>query len=150
MQYLRKKAEAVRQLEIGQSLLKKQKLAKNPNFENIALQWLEELKPIRKKSTIVKYMSQLKNYIIPAFWNFNLNDIGNEDIISFANKLLMDGHNGQKLAPKTISDIFSRMKSIRRFAVLRGYEVNYVPNAVEIPLRLCSLRKIPIPAELMK
>ena len=27
------------------------------------------------------------------------------------------------------------MKSIRRFVMLRGYEVNYVPNAVEIPLR---------------
>ncbi|MDY6402340.1 MAG: N-terminal phage integrase SAM-like domain-containing protein [Synergistales bacterium] len=89
-----KKAEAVSQLEIGQSRLKTQKLAKSPNFENIAHQWLEEFKPIRKKSTIVKYMSQLKNYIIPAFGKFNLSDIGNEDIISFANKLLTEGRNG--------------------------------------------------------
>jgi len=136
----RKKDEAVSQLEIGQSRLKTQKLAKSPNFENIASQWLEELKPIRKKSTIVKYMSQLKNYIIPAFGKFNLSDIGNEDIISFSNKLLTEGRNGQKLSPKTVSDIFSRMKSIRRFAMLRGYEVNYVPNAVEIPLRQGQIR----------
>ena len=129
-----KKAEAVSQLEIGQTRLK------SPNFENIARQWLEELKPIRKKSTVVKYMSQLKNYIIPAFGNFNLSDINNEDIISFANKLLTEGRNGQKLSPKTVSDIFSRMKSIRRFAMLRGYEVNYVPTAVEIPLRQGQIR----------
>ena len=89
-----KKIEAVSQLENGQSRLKKQKQTKSPNFENIAHQWLEELKPIRKKSTIVKYMSQLKNYIIPAFGNFNLSDICNEDIISFANKLLTEGRNG--------------------------------------------------------
>ncbi|MBR2207272.1 MAG: site-specific integrase [Synergistaceae bacterium] len=135
-----KKAEAVSQLENGQSRLKKQKRTKSPNFENIARQWLEELKPIRKKSTIVKYMSQLKNYIIPAFGNFNLSDIDNENIISFCNKLLTEGRNGQKLAPKTVSDIFSWMKSIRRFAMLRGYEVNYVPNAVEIPLRQGQIR----------
>lgn len=128
------------QLEIGQYQLKTQERAKNQNFEKIARQWLEELKPIRKKSTIVKYMSQLKNYIIPAFGNFNLSDIGNEDIISFANKLLIEGNNGQKLAPKTVSDILSRMKSVRRFAMLRGYEVNYLPNAVEIPLKHGQIR----------
>ena len=137
-----KKAEAVSRLEIGQFQLKTQERVKNPNFENIARQWLEELKPIRKKSTIVKYMSQLKNYIIPAFGNFNLNDIGNEDIISFASKLLTEGNNGHKLAPKTVSDIFSRMKSIRRFALIHGYEVNYVPNAVEIPLRQRQIRTL--------
>ena len=139
-----KKAEAVSQLDTVQSQLKKQKRAKSPNFENIARQWLEELKPIRKKSTIVKYMSQLKNYIIPAFGNFNLNDISNEDIISFCNKLLTEGRNGQKLSPKTVSDIFSRMKSIRRFALLRGYEVNYIPNVVEIPLRQRQIRILTI------
>ena len=138
----RKKAEAVSQLETGQSQLKTQKRTKNPNFEKIARQWLEELKQIRKKSTIVKYMSQLKNYIIPEFGKFNLSDIGNENIISFANKLLTEGNNGQKLAPKTVSDILSRMKSIRRFALLRGYEVNYVPNAVEIPLRQGQIRTL--------
>ena len=130
-----KKSEAMSHLDIEQSQLKKTKQAKSPNFENIARQWLEGLKPIRKKSTIVKYMSQLKNYIIPTFGKFNLSDINNEDIISFSNKLLTEGRNGQKLSPKSVSDILSRMKSIRRFALIRGYEVNYVPNAVEIPLR---------------
>ena len=85
-------------------------------------------------------MGQLKNYIIPAFGKFSLSNIGNEDIISFSNKLLTEGRNGQKLSQKTVSDILSRMKSIRRFALLRGYEVNYVPNAVKIPLRQGQIR----------
>ena len=136
----KKKSEAVKEIRHEKPRWENFKPSKSPNFENIARQWLEELKPIRKKSTIVKYMSQLKNYIIPAFGNFNLSDIGNEDIISFANKLFSEGRNGQKLAPKTVSDILSRMKSIRRFAMLRGYEVNYVPNAVEIPLRQGQIR----------
>ena len=136
----KKKSEAVKKIRHEKPRRENFKPSKSPNFENIARQWLEELKPIRKKSTIVKYMSQLKNYIIPAFGNFNLNDIGNEDIISFVNKLLTEGRNGQKLSPKTVSDIFSRMKSIRRFAMLRGYEVNYVPNAVEIPLKQGQIR----------
>ncbi|MBR1486781.1 MAG: hypothetical protein IJ597_05960, partial [Synergistaceae bacterium] len=106
----------------GYDKLACEKLKSTPVFEEIAYQWLEELKPLRISSTIVKYAGQLKNYLIPAFGNFFIDEIKNEDFISFGKKLLIEGHNGQKLAPKTVSDIISRMKSIRRFALLRGYE----------------------------
>ena len=132
-------------LQNGENILKKVRqkktLRKNfeppksPSLEKVAYQWLEGLKPIRKKSTIVKYMSQLKNYIIPAFGKFKLSEISSKNLIEFASKLLTEGRNGRKLSPKTVSDILSRMKSIRRFALVHGYEVNYVPNSVEIPLR---------------
>jgi len=135
-----KKSEALRQIDQEKIQVKKLIQAKSPIFENIAFQWLEELKPIRKKSTIVKYMGQLKNYIIPAFGTLKLNEISNEDIISFSRKLLTEEQQGRKLSPKTVSDIISRMKSIRRFALLRGYEVNYIPNVVEIPLRQRQIR----------
>ena len=118
-----KKTEALSRIDQEKTQVKKQIQAKSPIFENIAFQWLEELKPIRKKSTIVKYMGQLKNYIIPAFGTLKLKEISNEDIISFSRKLLTEEQQGRKLSPKTVSDIISRMKSIRRFALLRGYEV---------------------------
>ena len=108
---------------------------KNPKFESIARQWLEELKPLRKNSTVVKYAGQLKNYLIPVFGNFRTDEINNEKIILFCQRLLTEGRNGKKLSPKTVSDILSRMKSIRRFAMLRGYEVGYVQNAVKITLK---------------
>ena len=139
-----KKAEAISRIDNEKTQVKKHIQAKSPTFENIARQWLEELKPIRKKSTIVKYMGQLKNYIIPAFGSFKLNEISNENIISFSRKLLTEEQQGRKLSPKTVSDIISRMKSIRRFALLRGYEVNYIPNVVEIPLRQRQIRILTI------
>ncbi|MBR2209508.1 MAG: site-specific integrase [Synergistaceae bacterium] len=139
-----KKAEALSRIDHDKIQVKKQIQAKSLTFENIARQWLEELKPIRKKSTIVKYMGQLKNYIIPAFGNYKLNEISNENIISFSRKLLTEEQQGRKLAPKTVSDILSRMKSIRRFALLRGYEVSYIPNVVEIPFRQRQIRILTI------
>ncbi len=142
-----KKAEALSRIDRDKIQIKKAIQAKSPTFENVACQWLEELKPIRKKSTIVKYMGQLKNYIIPAFGSFKLNEISNENIISFSRKLLTEEQQGRKLAPKTVSDILSRMKSIRRFALLRGYEVNYIPNVVEIPLRQRQIRILTIVEE---
>lgn len=139
-----KKSEALRRIDQEKTQVKKQTQVKSPTLENIAFQWLDELKPIRKKSTIVKYMGQLKNYIIPAFGNLKLNEISNENIISFSRKLLTEEQQGRKLSPKTVSDIISRMKSIRRFALLRGYEVNYIPNVVEIPLRQRQIRILTI------
>jgi len=135
-----KKSEAMNRIKSDENQKKNHKRLQNPTLENIAGQWLEELKPIRKKSTIVKYAGQLKNYIIPEFGKLKINEISNENIISFSKKLLTEERQGRKLSPKTVSDILSRMKSIRRFALLRGYEVNYVPNAVEIPLKQKKIR----------
>ena len=69
-----------------------------------------------------------------------INEINNENIISFSKNLLTGGKQGRQLSHKTVSDILSRMKSIRRFALLRGYEVRYVPNIIEIPLRQGQIR----------
>ena len=136
----KKKSEALRRIDSGKPQLKKPIQAQNPIFEHVACQWLEELKPVRKHSTITKYASQLKNYIIPVFGNMALNNITNEKIILFSKKLLTEGRNGQKLSHKTVADILSRMKSIRRFALLHGYEVNYIPDAVKIPQQQGTIR----------
>ena len=39
----------------------------------------------------------------------------------------------QKFAPKTVADILSRMKSIRKFALIHGYKVNFIPDCTAIP-----------------
>ena len=97
-------------------------------------------------------MGQLKNYIIPAFGSLKLNEINNENIISFSRKLLTEEHRvsrtkGQQLTPKTVLDILSRMKSIRRFALLWDYKVNYIPNVVEIPLKQGQIKILNIAEE---
>lgn len=136
----KKKLEALKLIDSNKTQIKKPAQEKNPNFEYIARQWLEELKPVRKHSTIVKYACQLKNYIIPTFGNLALNNITNENIILFSKKLLTEGRKGQKLSQKTVADILSRMKSIRRFALLHGYEVNYIPDTVKIPQQHGTIR----------
>ena len=108
----KKKSEAMKLLKLPDD---------SPLLKDIAIQWLDELKSFRKKSTIVKYASQLKNHILPAFGNMRLNEINNEHLISFSNKLLSEERQGRKLSPKSVADILSRMKSIRRFAILHGH-----------------------------
>lgn len=120
----KKKSKAIRLLKLLDN--------GTPLLKDIALQWLDELKSFRKKSTIVKYASQLKNHILPAFGNMRLNEINNEHLISFSTKLLSEERQDRKLSPKSVADILSRMKSIRRFAILHGYEVNYIPDIVKV------------------
>lgn len=76
----KKESEAFRRIDSDKTQLKKPVQAKNPIFKHVTCQWLEELKPVRKHSTIVKYASQLKNYIIPMFGNMALNNIINDNV----------------------------------------------------------------------
>ena len=143
----KKKSEAISRIDHEKDESQKSEQAKSPIFEHVAHQWLEELKPVRKLSTIVKYESQLKNYIIPVFGNLALDNITNENIISFSNKLQNKGRNGQKLSLKTVADILSRMKSIHRFALLHGYKVNYIFDAVRISQRQGTIRVLTLEEE---
>ena len=59
-----------------------------PLMRDVAYQWLEELKAIRRRSTVTKYESQLRNYIIPEFGDKHVDEIRNNDLISFTQKLL--------------------------------------------------------------
>ena len=117
-------------------LSEKSKSSENqPIMQNIVIQWLNELKPIRKVSTIAKYESQLKKHIIPNFGSKRIDEISNNDLKIFCKNLL-----SKKLSPKTVSDILSRMKSIRKFAISHGYDVKYFPNCVEIPQKTGKIR----------
>ena len=112
-----------------------------PLMKDIAVQWLEELKPTRKKSTIAKYDGQLRNHIIPAFGNKRISVISNENLISFSQTLL------KRLSPKTVSDILSRLKSIRKFALLHGYEVKFSPECFSVPQKPNKIRVLTLEEE---
>ena len=127
-----KKNKAIASLSNEHNNSKKVATAEQPLLKNIATQWLEELQLIRKKSTVIKYRGQLQKYIIPAFGNMRMNEIDNKSLTSFSRSLLT-GRLGRKLSPRTVADILSRMKSIRKFALLQGYEVKYVASSMRIP-----------------
>ena len=99
-----------------------------PTVRELAERWLVELRPIRKKSTISKYEGQFTEHIYPVFGRKRLDSITNTDVISFANGLLSE----KKLSPRTVSDILSRLNSIRKYALIHGYHAGYMPDCVEI------------------
>lgn len=105
-------------------------------MEAIANKWLDNLKAARKESTIVKYQNQLKSHIIPYLGLRKINDISNDDIVTFIHYLLSK----KKLAPKTVSDILSRIKSIRKHAIMHGYDVRFHPECIVIPQPIGKIR----------
>ena len=108
------------------SQVSEQPVSGQPLMRDVAYQWLEELKTTRRRSTTTKYEGQLRNHIIPEFGDKHIDDISNKDLISFSQKLLRKpGRSGRVLSPRTVADIIARMKSIRKFSLLHGYEVRY-------------------------
>ncbi len=97
-----------------------------PSLRRLSEMWLDSLRPSRKASTIVKYTNQLEKHIIPTFGDKCLSDINNEAMIQFGN--ILQKSDGKGLSSKSASDIISRMKSIRKYALLHGYDVGFVPE----------------------
>ncbi len=104
------------------SQLKKQndKLAnydKDILIEDAAEDWIENIRPKVKASTIAKYQNLLHSYILPALGPVYLRNITQMQIESFCNHLLRSGgQKGNGLSPKTVSDTLSLIRSIMRYA----------------------------------
>lgn len=109
---------------------------KSLTMESIALKWLDDLKTVRKKSTIVKYQNQLNSHIIPYLGKRKIDDVTNEDIVTFSHYLLTK----KKLAPKTVTDTLSRIKSIRKYAVIHDYDVGFHPECIVVPQHTEKIR----------
>lgn len=113
------------------------KAGKQPDIKSVSAMWLDSLRSTRKASTIIKYSNQLNKHILPVFGNQNLSEISNEALIGFGAQLL-SGENG--LSTKSASDIISRMKSIRKYALIHGFDVGFVSECITIPQRQGSIR----------
>ena len=135
-----KKAEAMSRLSEKQASASVP--AVHPTMEEISLAWLNDLIPVRKASTIVKYQNQLDSHIIPILGFRKIGDISNDEIILFINGLRKKG-----LSPKTIGDIHSRLKSIRKYAVIHGYDVGYLPECVSVPQEKNEIRVLSVTEE---
>ena len=101
----------------------------HPTVEYIAERWINDLKSVRKSSTIVKYQNQLDIHIIPYLGTVKMDELSNDHISIFSNYLL----NKKILAPKTVADILSRLKSIRRYAIIHGFNVCFNPECIIVP-----------------
>lgn len=137
----RKRSEAMTNLK---KYAKANASSTQPNLRQISSMWLDSLCSTRKASTIVKYSNQLEKHILPVFGNTRLSEISNEALIDFGSALIA-GDNG--LSTKSASDIISRMKSIRKYALIHGYEVGFVPECITIPQKQAPIRVLSLEEE---
>lgn len=115
-----------------------------PDLRQVSSMWLDSLRSTCKVSTIVKYSNQLEKHILPIFGNNRLSEISNEALIDFGNTLLASDN---ELSTKSVSDIISRMKSIRKYALIHGHEVGFVPECITIPQKKKTIRVLSLEEE---
>lgn len=86
-------------------------------FCHIAQMWEKHAEPRVKQSTFVKYHSILEHHILPGLGDMPMNELTHQKLEDLAQQLL------RTLAPRTVSDIFSVLRSILRFAKKAGVPV---------------------------
>lgn len=98
-----------------------------------ALRWENNIAQQVKESTHVKYHVILQNHILPALGDISVEDMSHEIIESFSTRLLRgEGPKGRPLAPRTVSDILSVLRSVLRFARRSGAIVPCDGSSVRI------------------
>lgn len=113
-------------------------------FSVIATDWLNNIRPQVKESTINKYQNLLNSYILPAYGSQTLDHITFEFIEQHCNSLLLyGGANATGLSPKTVADVLSVVRNILKFAIRKGKFVPCDGSAVQIkqahkPMRILS------------
>ena len=111
-----------------------------PCLSHVAREWFEHLAPQVKQSTLVKYHTILHRHLLPALGDVALTDMTFQRIEAFSQQLL------QTLAPRTVSDILSVLRSILRYAMRFGHQVPCDGSAVRIR-RTASQIRILTPGE---
>lgn len=98
--------------------------ANHISFQTIAEDWITSLAPQIKVSTMNKYRNLLETYIYPRMGATELNQITHSFLESQCNSLLQNGRkDGNGLSPKTVSDIFSVIRNVLKFATRAGASV---------------------------
>ncbi len=102
-------------------------------FKNAAADWIEMLRPQIKESSNVRYRNLLNTYILPYFGEMAIGELTQNQIELYCNQLLLAGGKEENgLAPKTVSDILSVIRSLLRYSAKNGQEVPCDANAIRI------------------
>ena len=138
---VRAKLSAARQIWKEQAIYRE---LSRGTFRHISHLWFDEASLTRKESTLALYSDYLQRYILPKFGELGLEDITDTMISDFCTELLQNGGNKQQgLSTKTVSELLRVIKSIRKFAVRRGFMVGFTGDLTAIrqiykPLRVLS------------
>lgn len=133
--YARSYREVKKKLDIAKKDVEKNFLSANKKgkMSDIGNEWLSEAAILLKKSSLNKYADILRCYIMPEFGEYELSEITNQRLISFANGLLLSGGaKKQGLASTTVAEILSVMNGIRLYAVKNDYAVAFSTKCVSL------------------
>lgn len=95
-------------------------------FRDAALAWEQQTFPQVKQSTRVKYHTTLQHHLLPTIGDVPLVELTHQKVEALSQELL------QTLAPRSVSDVLSILRSILRFARVGGAEVPYDGSSVRI------------------
>ena len=86
--------------------------------------WLMTVKGTVKESTYTRYHRIVYQYLIPDIGKYAMSRLDSGVVNSFKEKLLVNGGRlGKGLSAKTVTDIFSVLKTILFYAAEEGYHV---------------------------
>ena len=110
-------------------------------FSAVASEWIANITPQVKESTVNKYQNLLQSYILPTYGNHALDHITYDFIESQCHNLLLHGgKNASGLSPKTVTDALSVIRSILKFAIRKGHFVPCDGTAIQIKQLSTSMR----------
>jgi len=110
-------------------------------FESVATEWLEDIRPQVKESTYNKYRNLLESYVLPEIGETLLCGMTQDLIKSHCDGLLLQG--GQEktgLSAKTVSDVLSVIRSVLRFAAKTGKPVSFDAQSIRIKQSITEMR----------
>lgn len=116
-------------------------------FALIAEKWMEAQKPLLKETSIAKYEGILARYLVPEFGEIKVAEITRDKVSQFLQRLLVpQGEKEDGLAPKTVTGIFSVLKTILDYAKRCGNvpvtDLGDLPvKQVRNPLRVLSVNE---------
>lgn len=120
-------------------------LNSNIKFGALAEDWLRSVRPQVKESTYIKYRNMIQSYVLSEFRDATVDDMTPDYINNYCNLLLIKGgvhKNG--LSPKTVSDILSLIRSVFRYAEIKGIRPPCTGKEIIIKQpskKICILRR---------
>lgn len=102
-------------------------------FGTLAENWLRARRTTVKESTYIKYRNLLNNYVMPRIGSMPIMQISADTLQGYYHWLLNDaGEKKQGLSAKTVSDVFSVIRSVLRYARLQKIPVSCTGTEITI------------------
>lgn len=97
--------------------MKDNKIGRSKQFKCIAVEWVNDLKPQLKQSSISKYKNTISLYLIPMFGDRTIESITYSEVYTFCMKMLKEGGSLKKgLSPKSVNGVLSVLRSVFKYA----------------------------------